>query len=235
MSFLGRKPSNAPLTTADIPDGIIVAADLAPNSVDSSELVDGSIDISHFSASGTKDTTTYLRGDNSFQTAGLSSVGHIIQQSSIQRNSTRTTTASTSHSAGYELFSLTISDLLVANTRIRIGINAMLSHANAYGGFISISRTIEGGTQVNDVFENQSDGQGVVYFRDGAQIYGQHYYFYNDEEDLTNSVGDSVVYRINIGTQNASYPTYINRGDYSGSWVDAGNAGSNGTIWEVSK
>jgi len=86
MSFLGRTPSNAPLTTADIPDGIIVAADLAPNSVDSSELVDGSIDISHFSASGTKDTTTYLRGDNSFQTAGLSSVGHIIQQSSIQRN-----------------------------------------------------------------------------------------------------------------------------------------------------
>ena len=47
MSFLGRTPSNAPLTTADIPDGIIVAADLAPNSVDSSELVDGSIDTSH--------------------------------------------------------------------------------------------------------------------------------------------------------------------------------------------
>jgi len=50
MSFLGRTPSNAPLTSADIPDGIIVAADLAPDSVDSSELVDGSIDTSHIGA-----------------------------------------------------------------------------------------------------------------------------------------------------------------------------------------
>ena len=56
MSFLGRTPSNAPLTTADIPDGIIVAADLAPNSVDSSELVDGSIDTSHLSSSLTLTT-----------------------------------------------------------------------------------------------------------------------------------------------------------------------------------
>ena len=47
MAYVGRPPSNAPLTTVDIPDGIIVAADLAPDSVDSSELVDGSIDTAH--------------------------------------------------------------------------------------------------------------------------------------------------------------------------------------------
>jgi len=40
MSFLGRTPSNAPLTSADIPDGIIVAADLAPDSVGTSEIAD---------------------------------------------------------------------------------------------------------------------------------------------------------------------------------------------------
>ena len=50
MAYLGRKGATAPLTTADIPDGIIVASDLAPNSVDSSELVDGSIDTSHIGA-----------------------------------------------------------------------------------------------------------------------------------------------------------------------------------------
>jgi len=50
MAYLGRKGATAPLTTADIPDGIIVASDLAPDSVDSSELVDGSIDTSHIGA-----------------------------------------------------------------------------------------------------------------------------------------------------------------------------------------
>ena len=47
MAYIGQAPTNAPLTSSDIQDGIIVAADLAPNSVDSSELVDGSIDTSH--------------------------------------------------------------------------------------------------------------------------------------------------------------------------------------------
>ena len=50
MAYIGQPPANAPLTSSDIPDGIIVAADLAPNSVDSSELVDGSIDTSHIGA-----------------------------------------------------------------------------------------------------------------------------------------------------------------------------------------
>jgi len=51
MAYIGQPPNAfAPLSSADIPDGIIVAADLAPNSVDSSELVDGSIDTSHIGA-----------------------------------------------------------------------------------------------------------------------------------------------------------------------------------------
>jgi len=47
MAYLGRKGQTAPLTSGDIPDGIIVAADLAPNSVDSDQYVDGSIDNAH--------------------------------------------------------------------------------------------------------------------------------------------------------------------------------------------
>ena len=87
MSFLGRTPSNAPLTTADIPDGIIVAADLAPNSVDSSELVDGSIDTSHIAdnqvtlakmAGGTDgNLITYdTSGDPAYVATGTS--GHVL-------------------------------------------------------------------------------------------------------------------------------------------------------------
>ena len=40
MSYIGRTKTPAPLTSADIPDGIITAADLAPDSVGTSEIAD---------------------------------------------------------------------------------------------------------------------------------------------------------------------------------------------------
>jgi hypothetical protein len=46
MPFIGNQPAKVPLTSADITDGIIGIADL--------------------SATGTKDATTFLRGDNTF-------------------------------------------------------------------------------------------------------------------------------------------------------------------------
>jgi|DEB0MinimDraft_6_1074348.scaffolds.fasta_scaffold109743_2 hypothetical protein len=50
MPFIGNKPTAVPLTSADIQDGTIALADL--------------------SATGTKDATTFLRGDNTFASAG---------------------------------------------------------------------------------------------------------------------------------------------------------------------
>ena len=41
--YLGNRPTAVPLTSADIQDGVITAADLGANSVDSSELVDNSV------------------------------------------------------------------------------------------------------------------------------------------------------------------------------------------------
>jgi hypothetical protein len=50
MPFIGNKPTAVPLSGADIEDGTIGLADL--------------------SATGTKDATTFLRGDNTFASAG---------------------------------------------------------------------------------------------------------------------------------------------------------------------
>ena len=50
MPYIGAKPATVPLTSADIQDGTIALADL--------------------SATGTKDATTFLRGDNTFAEAG---------------------------------------------------------------------------------------------------------------------------------------------------------------------
>ena len=57
---------------------VIAAEDLADNSVTAAEIQDGVIGLSKLSATGTKDATTFLRGDNSFQvvtTPTLSSLG----------------------------------------------------------------------------------------------------------------------------------------------------------------
>ncbi len=50
MAYIGKVPTAVPLTGADIQDGTVQLADL--------------------SATGTKDATTFLRGDNTFAVAG---------------------------------------------------------------------------------------------------------------------------------------------------------------------
>ena len=58
MGYLGYKPADKPLTSADITDSVITSA----------KIVDGTIALADLSATGTKDATTFLRGDNSFAT-----------------------------------------------------------------------------------------------------------------------------------------------------------------------
>jgi hypothetical protein len=52
-------------------DGSIDNAHLADDAVDSDELAAGSVDIAHLSATGTAGSGNFLRGDNSWQSAGL--------------------------------------------------------------------------------------------------------------------------------------------------------------------
>ena len=54
MAYIGKVPTAVPLTGADIQDGTVQLADL--------------------SATGTKDATTFLRGDNTFASAGGTNV-----------------------------------------------------------------------------------------------------------------------------------------------------------------
>jgi len=72
MPYVGPAPSNRLATAADIEDDAVTAAKIAANAVDSSEITSGSVDIAHLSATGTASSSTFLRGDNSFASAGLS-------------------------------------------------------------------------------------------------------------------------------------------------------------------
>jgi hypothetical protein len=66
MGFVGRKPTNAPLVSSDLGTGIVGSTNIADNAVLTGKIADGTITLDDLSATGTKDATTFLRGDNTF-------------------------------------------------------------------------------------------------------------------------------------------------------------------------
>jgi hypothetical protein len=60
MAYIGKVPTAVPLSTNDLADSIVTSA----------KITDGTIALADLSASGTKDATTFLRGDNTFAEAG---------------------------------------------------------------------------------------------------------------------------------------------------------------------
>jgi hypothetical protein len=92
--YLGNIPSAVPLTSADIADSIITSAKIA----------NGTIAIADFSATGTKDATTFFRGDNTFATVG----GGILQVKKTLITSTISTTISHTSYTDVSGFSVSI-------------------------------------------------------------------------------------------------------------------------------
>lgn len=60
MAYIGKVPTAVPLTSSDLADSIVTSAKIS----------DGTITLADLSATGTKDATTFLRGDNTFASAG---------------------------------------------------------------------------------------------------------------------------------------------------------------------
>jgi hypothetical protein len=64
MAYLGNAPTSIPLSSADILDSAITTAKIA----------NGAVTIADLSATGTASSSTYLRGDNTWATAGSTSL-----------------------------------------------------------------------------------------------------------------------------------------------------------------
>ena len=62
-SYIGRSPS----TTKELDDNEVTTAKINDSAVTTAKIADGTIAIADLSATGTKDNTTFLRGDNTFQ------------------------------------------------------------------------------------------------------------------------------------------------------------------------
>ena len=102
MGYLGYKPADKPLTSADITDGIITTTKIADSNITSAKITDATIvngdianatiALSKLSATGTPSAATFLRGDNSWGSAGATA-GQVIQVLTATDSTDRSTTS----------------------------------------------------------------------------------------------------------------------------------------------
>jgi len=84
MPFIGYEPARKPLTSADITDSVVTSA----------KIVDGTIAIADLSATGSPGSTTFLRGDNTWGSAGATA-GQVIQVKTATDSTERSTSSTT--------------------------------------------------------------------------------------------------------------------------------------------
>ena len=117
MSYIGSKPADKALTSDDIADSIITSAKIANETIVSGDIENGTIGLADLSATGTKDSTTFLRGDNTFATVS----------SDYVKLSTSTISADTSSvsfdghfTSNYDTYIVYGNVQLDANSKIRV-------------------------------------------------------------------------------------------------------------------
>ena len=96
MPYLGKQPASVPVTADDIPndsittakivDAAITIADIGPNAVGSSEMADDAVGLNELSATGTTNTSTFLRGDNSWAVPPDTNTTYSVQDGELSQN-----------------------------------------------------------------------------------------------------------------------------------------------------
>jgi len=113
MPFIGNKPSAVPLTSADITDSIITSAKITDATIVNGDIANATIALAKLSATGTASASTFLRGDNSWGSAGAAA-GQVIQVLSATDQTVRSTT-STSFVTASNTLSVTITPSSASN------------------------------------------------------------------------------------------------------------------------
>src|SRR5210317_1203414 len=72
--------TDSAVTTSKIANNAITSDKIAPGAVVATDVGDGTITLAKLSATGTKDATTFLRGDNTFQTIATDLVNDTTPQ-----------------------------------------------------------------------------------------------------------------------------------------------------------
>jgi len=92
MGYIGNTPTSTPLTSSDLEDNIISTAKLQNNAITNPKVSDDAIGLAELSATGTPSSSNFLRGDNSWATAGGTNSGafHVYKATLSIANATET-------------------------------------------------------------------------------------------------------------------------------------------------
>jgi hypothetical protein len=135
MPFIGNKPASVPLTSADIADSIITSA----------KIVDGTIALVDLSATGTKDATTFLRGDNTFAVAGGANTPAV----SVYMSTLQLPTNSTFTKVNYN------TERLDTDSAFDTGTNRLLLYQQVKDGNYLITAQVFTSGQSNDEYSSE--------------------------------------------------------------------------------
>ena len=129
------------ITAGGLPDNIITNAEMADDSVNSADIVDGAVDLAHLSATGTKSSSTFLRGDNTWATPADN--GKVLQM--IQTTKKDVESVTVAHSTWTSLnFEASITpSAATSKIRFQAVLQTALSSTHFYG--IQVYRSINGG------------------------------------------------------------------------------------------
>jgi hypothetical protein len=94
MPYIGYEPAKKPLTSADITDSVITSAKIVDGTIANADIADSTIALAKLSATGTASSATFLRGDNTWGSAGATA-GQVIQVVSATDSTSRSSTSST--------------------------------------------------------------------------------------------------------------------------------------------
>ena len=173
MAYIGKNPTSVPLTSSDITDGIIGIADL--------------------SATGTKDATTFLRGDNSFAEAGGGKVLQVVQTTLTTLLST--TSASFVEASGFNV-AITPS---ATSSKVLVMVSTTMNNS---GGAGNANVTIARGSSVLQAngfaFHSQASGESYSFSSSSA-------FNYLDSPNTTSATTYKVYFSAENGTGKLNY------------------------------
>jgi len=222
MPFIGNKPSAVPLTSADIADSIITSAKIVDATIANADIANSTIALAKLSATGTASASTFLRGDNSWASAGAAA-GQVIQVVSTTKTDTFST-ASTSY--------VDVTGLSVSITPSSAS-NKILIIASIYGGNdtqYSFARLMRGSTEIciADASGSNNRSSFTNFFTGDSGNFKNATQNFLDSPNTTSSV----TYKVQM-TTGGSGTIYLNYGGSGDSSSSRGKTASTITVMEI--
>jgi len=194
MPFIGNKPSAVPLTSADIADSIITSAKIVDATIANADIANSTIALAKLSATGTASASTFLRGDNSWASAGAAA-GQVIQVLGATDTTQRSTTSASFVTASNTL-SVTITPS-ATSSKFAIFVHHYSFNENAYGDF-TIYRDST----------NLGGSDGLVRFNSGGGTTdGSSAYNFFDSPSTTSAI----TYQVYMKSVNSSHTHRMGR------------------------